>query len=64
MWRDNSGENKCDMTCRVYSVQLLGTKKEGEQGGAPQSNTPSAGSGTGYQPVTNSTDEGFDDLPF
>lgn len=67
MWRDNnSGENKCDMTCRVFSVQLLGAKKEEGQGGnqPAQQTQGNATPNTGYQPVQTNSEEGYDDLPF
>lgn len=62
MWRDNSGENKCDMTCRIHSVQLLGGKREEGPQAAPGSNTTT---NTGYTPVaTDIPQDTFDDLPF
>ena len=27
MWRGKDGDNKCGLNCRVYSVQLLGSKQ-------------------------------------
>lgn len=62
MWRDNSGENKCDLTCRVHSVQLLGGKREEGPQAAPGSNTQN---NTGYVPVASDIPQDDDhDLPF
>lgn len=65
MWRDNgSGENKAGLNLRIFSVQLLGGKKEEGHGG-PQNAPQQSNSNGGFQPYGGTTDlSGDDDLPF
>jgi single-strand DNA-binding protein len=64
-WLDNnSGENKSELTLRVHSVQLLGSKQNENTGSRDSSPTPSAGSNSGYIPVDSDISQPDDDLPF
>lgn len=59
-WRDNSGENKCELTLRVMQVQLLGSK-QGENTVSKETNPPLPGSISTPASTDYQTD---DDLPF
>lgn len=62
MWRTREGENKCGLNCRVYSVQLLGGKKEDGGSNTQQNNSPT---NAGYKPpVASDISEPDEDLPF
>lgn len=65
LYRNNAGENKANMTCRVISIQLLGSNQK-ETTVNPQANQPITEQ-QGYKPVPTDyslTGDGMDDLPF
>ncbi len=68
MWRDNqSGENKCGLNLREFSVQILGGKKE--ENSQNSNSQPQSQNNEGFQPfkpetVNSDISEPIDDLPF
>ena len=61
MWRGKDGDNKCGLNCRVYSVQLLGSKQS-EGTVSRETNPPLEGSVN--MPSVNNNPIEEDDLPF
>ena len=62
-YRNNAGENKANITCRVMSIQLLGSNQK-ETTVSPQPNAPITEQ-QGYKPVeTDISLTQDDDLPF
>lgn len=64
-WKDNAGKEQASQILRVGTIQLLGSKKEGDNSTpAATGNTSQApASGGGFQPV-DMPGEPVDDLPF
>jgi len=66
LWEDRSGNSRAELSCRVLGVQLLGSKKEGDQQPSNAPPPPAPQNNNGYTPYTPAANEpiGDDDLPF
>lgn len=62
-WKDKNGETKVFLNMRVARVELLGGKREDNQGQSNSSQTQSQVSQDGYKPMQTPVDD-FSDLPF
>lgn len=65
MWKGSNGEMQCNLNVKVFSIQLIGGKREDNQNGQPAATSQSTTSTqSGYVPYTDPNQDAVDDLPF